>query len=81
METALNLKQILQKIIADRQPILLSDRNKDWEAPDLLTSLSESILSRQAHLQSGLYIAEISERGYLGTVLYRIKSKPVEEQC
>lgn len=77
----MDLKQILQKIIADRQPILLSDRYKDWEAPDLLTGLSESILSRQAYLQSGLYIAEISEQGYLGTVLYRIKPKPVEDPC
>jgi hypothetical protein len=76
MGPQLDLRQILQKIIGDCLPILLSDRKQDWEAVDLLNSLSESMLSRRAYFQPGLYIAEISEKGYLGTVLYRIKPKP-----
>lgn len=71
----MNLKQTLQKIIGDRQQILLSDSHQDWEALDLLNSLSESKLNRPVYFQPGLYIAEISEKGYLGTVLYRIKPK------
>ena len=77
MEIQMNLKQTLQKIMGDRLPVLLSDSHQDWEALDLLNSLSELKLNRQVYLQPGLYIAEISEKGYLGTVLYRIKSKPI----
>ncbi|MCX6553543.1 MAG: hypothetical protein NTZ12_00790 [Candidatus Aminicenantes bacterium] len=41
----------------------------------LLDSLSEPRLRTSAYLQPGLYIAEISENGYLGRVLYKIKGK------
>jgi len=34
---------------------------------------SEPMLKRTAHIQSGLYIAEINDKGYLGQVLYKIK--------
>jgi hypothetical protein len=72
----MSLKEILEKIIAAGEPFLLSDRNnKDWAASDLLRNLSEPMLKRRAHLQPGLYIAEINDSGYLGTVLYRVKAK------
>lgn len=71
----MSLKEILQSILDSGDPILLSDRRRDWEAGDLLNTLSPSSLSSRAHLQPGLYIAAISSAGYLGQVLYRIKPK------
>lgn len=53
----------------------MSDGDKDWEASDLLNSLSEIKLKRNAYLQPGMYIAEINEGGYLGAVLYKVKQK------
>lgn len=69
------LKEILQKLVNDEEPVLLSDSRQDWEANSLLKSLSESMLKRPAHIVAGLYIAEINETGYLGQVLFRIKLK------
>ncbi len=69
------LREILQKIVDDENPILLCDRNQDWEAEALLEKLSEPMLKRQAHMQPGLYIALISDGGYLGEVLYRVKAR------
>jgi len=74
-EEDMSLKEILEKIVEEGTRILLSDRNKDWEASLLLESLSEPMLKRRAHLQPGMYIAEINDSGYLGQVLYRIKQK------
>ena len=74
-EKEMSLREILEKIVRNNERILLSDRNKDWEASALLENLSEPMLKRRAHMQPGLYIAEISEGGYLGTVLYKIKAK------
>jgi len=74
-EEAMSLKEILEKIVEGGARILLSDRNKDWEASILLENLSEPMLKRRAHLQPGLYIAEINDSGYLGQVLYRVKQK------
>ena len=75
-EEAMSLREILEKIVARGEPFLLSDReNKDWEASTLLQRLSEPMLKRRAHLQPGLYIAEISDGGYLGTVLFKVKQK------
>ncbi|MFB0566536.1 MAG: hypothetical protein ACETWK_12780 [Candidatus Aminicenantaceae bacterium] len=71
----MSLKEILEKIVEDDEPVLLSDNKKDWEASVLLESLSEPMLKRRAHLQPGLYIAEINDSGYLGQVLYRVKQK------
>ncbi len=71
----MSLRNILEKIIEDGNSILLSDSNKDWEASDLLANLSEPMLRTQAHLQPGLYIAEINDSGYLGQVLFKIKRK------
>jgi hypothetical protein len=69
------LKEILQKMVNDEEPVLLSDSRQDWEANSLLKSLSEPMLKRQAHIVTGLYIAEINEAGYLGQIMFRIKLK------
>ena len=74
-EEVMSLKEILEKIVEEGARILLSDRNKDWDASILLENLSEPMLKRRAHLQPGLYIAEINDSGYLGQVLYRVKQK------
>ena len=71
----MSLREILEKIVGNDEQVLLSDSNKDWEASSLLENLSEPMLRRQAYLQPGLYIAEISDSGYLGTVLYKVKNK------
>ena len=71
----MKLQEILQQIIDNGDAMLLSDSEKDWSASDLLQSLSERRLKTQAHMQQGMYIAEINPGGYLGTVLYRIKQK------
>ncbi len=71
----MSLKEILEKMVEKEIPVLLSDSNKDWEANALLENLSEPMLKRAAHLQPGLYIAEINDSGYLGQVLYKVKKK------
>jgi len=72
----MSLRDILEKLVEKSAPILLSDsNNKDWEAVTLLERLSEPMLKRRAHLQPGLYIAEINDGGYLGTVLFKVKQK------
>jgi hypothetical protein len=75
-EADMSLRDILEKLVEKSAPILLSDsNNKDWEAGTLLERLSEPMLKRRAHLQPGLYIAEINDGGYLGTVLFKVKQK------
>lgn len=71
----MQLKDILKKFVEDDELVLFSDNGQDWTAGDLLNSLSEPVLKIEAHLQPGLYIAEINDRGYLGRVLYKIKRK------
>lgn len=71
----MSLKEILQTMVTNRESILLSDSEKDWEANDLLNGLSERTLKTPAHLQQGLYIAEINPAGYLGRVMFKIKPK------
>lgn len=71
----MSLRTILEKIIEDGNSVLLSDSTKDWEASDLLANLSEPMLRTQAHIQPGLYIAEINDSGFLGKVLFTIKRK------
>ena len=70
----MNLKEILEKIIIDHTPILLSNGKEDWEAGVLLDTLTPAALGKKAFYQPGLYVAAIDEGGYLGEVLYRIKS-------
>ena len=71
----MSLKEILQKIVTDQQAILLNDGVQEWEAGALLANLPEPRLKVNAFFQSGMYIAEIDPKGYLGRVLYRVKSK------
>jgi hypothetical protein len=71
----MKLIEILQTLVEKKEPILLCDHRKAWEACELLEDLSEPMLRRQAHIQPGLYIAAINEAGYLGEVLYKVKSK------
>lgn len=69
----MSLKEILQRIVESGEKILLCDKEKDWEALELLSSLSERTLKTPAHLQKGMYIAEINPAGYLGRVLFKVK--------
>ena len=71
----MSLKDILNQLIEDEAPILLFDGQKDWEAGALLENLSEPMLQTAAHIQAGLYIAEINSKGYLGRILFRLKDK------
>jgi hypothetical protein len=75
LEEVVKLKEILQKMVNDKAPVLLSDNHQDWEAIALLKSLSEPLLKRQVYLQPGMYIAEINDGGYLGRVLFKVKRK------
>lgn len=69
------LKDILEKLIADNEPVLLSDGNKNWEPKDLIENLSNIYLKREAYMQKGMYIAEIDPKGYLGAVMFKIVPK------
>lgn len=71
----MRLKEILQKMNNEDQKFLLNNNGQNWEASDLLKELSEASLNVQAYIQPGIYIAEISDRGYLGSVLYRLIKK------
>jgi len=71
----MNLKEILMKLVEQKSPVLLCDSQSEWEVNSLLGSLSEPRLRTTAYMQPGLYIAEISQGGYLGRVLYKIKGK------
>jgi hypothetical protein len=68
----MKLRDILQKIVADGNSTFLTDGQKSADAQELLATLPERLLERQAYFQPGLYIAEINDRGYLGRVLYRL---------
>jgi len=69
------LKECLEKIVDDKQPVLLKDYRQEWEAGDLLTTLSVPMLKRQVHMLSGVYIAIVTESGLMGEVLYRMRAK------
>lgn len=71
----MSLKEILEKIAKSHEKFVLSSNGKDWEAGALLQNLSEPMLKRRAFFQPGMYIAEINDSGYLGTVLFRVKQK------
>lgn len=68
------MKDILQKLVSEKTPVLLADNQSEWEAAALLEKLSHTRLETSAHMQPGLYIAEINEAGYLGRVLYKLKT-------
>ena len=67
----MKLNEILQKLVDEGNSALLNDGDKISSAGDLLESLSDLMLNRKAHIQPGLYIAEIDDSGYLGKVLYK----------
>jgi hypothetical protein len=67
------LKKILQNLADDGNPVLVNNDRVFAEAKVHLSSLSEMMSKREAYLQPGMYIAEITETGYLGQVLYRFK--------
>ena len=69
------LKDILNRLVETNEAVLLSDGTGDWEAGALLEKLSAPMLKRPAHIQPGMYIAEINSGGYLGQILFRIKQK------
>jgi hypothetical protein len=69
----MSLKDILQKLVIEKTQVLLADNQNEWEAKALLEELSETRLKTSAHMQPGLYIAEINEAGYLGRVLYKLR--------
>ena len=70
----MSLKDILQKLVSEESRVRLADNESEWEAAALLEKLSETRLKTSAHMQPGLYIAEINEAGYLGRVLYKLKA-------
>jgi len=74
-EETVSLKEILEKLITAKLPILLTDRRGEWEASEVLSSLSGPMLSRRAFFLFFVYIALINDGGYLGEVLYRVKTK------
>ena len=69
----MSLRDILDKIATEKSPVLLCDAQGEWKADELLTRLSEFRLKMRAHIQPGMYIAEIDPAGYLGPIIYRIK--------
>jgi hypothetical protein len=68
----MKLKEILEKLVAGGDSSFLIDGQKSADAQELLSTLPERTLERQAYLQPGLYIAEINDRGFLGRVLYKL---------
>jgi hypothetical protein len=68
----MKLREILQKIVADGNSSFLTDGQESADAQELLATLPERMLERQAYLQPGVYIAEINDRGFLGRVLYKL---------
>ena len=69
------LRNVLEKIVNDRQAVILKDSRRDWEAADLLTSLSPGMLKRPVHMLPGVYIVAVAESGLMGEVLYRLRAK------
>jgi hypothetical protein len=67
----MSLKEILQTLARDGNPKLLDSNRAAIQADELLTTLPERTLMRKAHLVTNLYIAEINEAGYMGSILYR----------
>lgn len=71
----MSLKECLEKIINDKQSVILKDHRRDWEAGDLLLNLTPPMLNRSVHMLPGVYIAALAESGLMGEVLYRLRAK------
>lgn len=67
----MTLRETLQKIVHDGNSLKLIKGNDIIEPDILLETLSDHVLERPVYMQTGLYIAEINESGYLGQVLFR----------
>lgn len=67
------LKEILQKLAGEENMTLYDNDKTPAQAAVLLTTLSERMLNKKAHLQPGMYIAEINDKGYLGNIIFRFK--------
>lgn len=72
-DKVMSLKEILQKLAGEENMILYDNDKTPSQAAVLLTSLSERMLNKKAHLQPGMYIAEINDKGYLGNIIFRFK--------
>jgi hypothetical protein len=72
---AMILRDALEKIAGDAQPVVLKDHRREWEAGDLLTNLSVPMLMRPVHMLPGIDIAALTESGLMGEVLYRLRAK------
>ena len=73
----MTLQEILQQMVDENNTAKLSNGNGAGDAGTLLKTLSEPMLRTQAHMQPGLYIAEINPDGYLGQVLLRFHQDKV----
>jgi hypothetical protein len=71
----MTLRELLEQMVKDKSPVLLKDGNGARDACALLSSLSAPFLRRQVHLQPGLYVAMINDKGYLGEVLFKLEPK------
>ncbi len=71
----MSLREALEEIVRNKQPIRLRDHRQEWEANSLLDTLSAGMLKRQVHMLPGFYIAAITESGLMGEVLYRLCAK------
>ena len=69
----MSLKEILTKIVNDKESVLLCNALGSYKAEELLDDLQDTKLNIRSHYQKGLYIAKISETGFLSDVLYRVK--------
>jgi len=76
----MSLKEILHQMVTAGDQIRLADRNGSYRPLELLEGLPVTKLAMRSHYQPGMYIAQINEAGYLGTVLYRVDNSPPDSQ-
>ena len=69
----MRLGEILDKMVAAGANFKLADGNGSYRPGELLENLSAARLAVRSHYQPGMYIARISEAGYLGAVMYRVE--------
>jgi hypothetical protein len=68
-----SLKEILQRLADEGNTVIFDNDKSPADVTVLLNTLSERMLMKKAHLQPGMYIAEINDKGYLGSIIYRFK--------
>ncbi len=69
----MSLKEILQKLANEGHTVVFDNDKSPADVSVLLNTLSERMLMKKAHLQPGMYIAEINDKGYLGNIIFRFK--------